>query len=174
MNKPLLEKRLRLYKQHKAEVETTKQRISVWEDLLKEGDLSVFEYHASKLLGMPRARAVNGIDTIIANQEVTSEMVRDWIEDDKSRIKYKEVEAAQIESAIKGLTLEQSTVIDLKYFNGLTWRNIEILFNEKYNKNRIYITDEMLRKMNREALWVLWEVLGPLYARLCYGLEEMA
>lgn len=171
MNKPLLEKRLRLYKQHKAEVETTKQRISVWEDLLREGDLSVFEYHVAKLLGMPRARAVNGLDSVVANNEITAEMVRDWINDDKSRIYYMKIEVEQIETALRALTTEQQTVIELKYFNGMSWRNIEILFNEKC-KNRIYITDNAIRKINQESLEIMWKILGPLYARLCYGLNH--
>jgi hypothetical protein len=169
MNKPLLEKRLKLYKKNKYNVETTVQRVNLWEGLLREGNLEIFEYQASRLLGMPRAKNVNGLDVIVAENEVTEEMVRDWIEDDKSRIYYMKIEVEQIETALKALSQEQSVIVDLKYFNNMSWRGIETIFNERF-KNRIYITDEMLRKMNRESLQILWDLLGPLYARLCYGL----
>nr|MDA8224273.1 hypothetical protein [Desulfitobacterium hafniense] len=70
----ILEERLKLYKKHKAEVITTMQRVSVWEEALKKGELWVFEYHTSKILGMPHATTTTSpTEQTVSNREVTAE-----------------------------------------------------------------------------------------------------
>jgi len=165
----ILEERLKLYKKHKAEVITTLQRVSVWEEALKSGQLWLFENSTSRILGMPHATTTTSPTEHIAGQrEVTTELVQEWIDEDKSRIRYKTVEVEQIDGALNALTREQETVIKSKYFESETWRNIEILFNERHSVGRVYITVEMLRKINKEALEILWEILGPLFQRYLY------
>lgn len=165
----IFEERLRLYRKHKAEVNTTLQRVEVWEQALKQGDLRMFEYSVSRLAGMPRSSNSSSPTEIEAGlREITVEMVRDWIEEDKSRVYYKKVEIDQIEEALKALTGEQRTVVTSKYFDCMTWRNIEAVFNERHSVGRVYITNEMLRKINKESLEILWEILGPLFQRYLY------
>jgi len=165
----ILEERLKLYKKHKAEVITTSQRILVWEEALKSGELWLFENTVSRVIGMPRATTTTSPTERIASQrEVTAEMVQEWIDEDKSKVRYKTIEIEQINEALKALTKEQRTVIESKYFESETWRNIEILFNERHSVGRVYITVEMLRKINKEALEILWEILGPLLQRYLY------
>ena len=165
----ILEERLKLYKKHKAEVITTIQRVSVWEEALKSGHLWMFENSASRVIGMPHAATTTSpTEQIAAQREVTAELVQEWIDEDKSKIRYKTVEIEQIDEALKALTREQETVIMAKYFESETWRNIEILFNERHSVGRVYITVEMLRKINKEALEILWEILGPLFQRYLY------
>lgn len=166
----ILEERLKLYKKHKAEVITTLQRITVWEETLKKGDLWAFEYHSSKILGMPHGTTTSSpTESEASNREITAELVQEWIDEDKSRIRYKIVEIEQIDEALKALTKEQETVIWCKYFESMTWRNIEILFNERHSVGRIYITSEGLKKINKEALELLWQILGPLLQRYLYS-----
>ena len=166
----ILEERLKLYKKHKAEVITTLQRITVWEEALKKGELWVFEYHASKVLGMPHATTTTSpTEATVSNREVTAELVQEWIDDDKSRMRYKKVEIEQIEEALRALTKEQGTVITSKYFEAMTWRNIEIVFNERHSIGRVCITSEGLKKINKEALGILWQILGPLFQRYLYS-----
>lgn len=165
----ILEERLKLYKKHKAEITTASQRIIVWQDALKSGELWLFENSVSKVLGMPHATTTTSpTEQIASHREMTAEMVQDWIDEDKSRIRYKTVEIEQIDEALRALTKEQQTVIESKYFEVMTWRNIEIAFNERHSVGRVYITDEMLRKINKAALEVLWEILGPLFQRYLY------
>jgi hypothetical protein len=166
----ILEERLKLYKKHKAEVITTMQRVSVWEEALKKGELWVFEYHTSKILGMPHATTTTSpTEQTASNREVTAELVQDWIDEDKSRMRYKSVEIQQIGEALKALTKEQQTVIESKYFESETWRNIEIIFNERHSIGRVCITSEGLKKINKEALEILWQILGPLFQRYLYA-----
>ena len=165
----ILEERLKLYKKHKAEITTASQRIIVWQDALKSGELWMFENSFSRVEGMPHATTTTSpTERMAVQREVTSELVQEWIDEDKSKVRYKTVEIEQIDEAIKALTKEQQTVIELKYFEVMTWRNIEIAFNERHSVGRVYITNEMLRKINKAALEVLWEVLGPLFQRYLY------
>jgi len=165
----ILEERLKLYKKHKAEVVTTLQRVTVWEEALKKGELWLFEYHTSKVIGMPHGTTTSSPTESTASQrEVTSEMVQEWIDEDKSRMRYKAVEIEQIDGALKALTKEQQTVIESKYFEAMTWRNIEIEFNEKYSVGRVYIQSDGLKLINKEALGILWQILGPLFQRYLY------
>lgn len=165
----ILEEHLRLYRKYKAEVNTTMQRVAVWEDMLKKGELWAFEYSVSKLAGMPGGGVISSpVETEARDREVTAELVREWIEDDKSRVYYKKVEVEQIEEALKALTREQKTVVEAKYFDSMPWRNIEMIFNDRHSVGRIYVTAERLRKINREALETLWEVLGALFQKYLY------
>jgi len=165
----ILEERLKLYKKHKAEITTASQRIAVWQDALKSGDLWMFEDSVSRVEGMPHATTTTSpTERIAAQREVTAELVQEWIDEDKSKVRYKTVEIEQINEGLNALTKEQQTVIESKYFEAMTWRNIEIAFNERHSIGRVYITDEMLRKINKAALEVLWEILGPLFQRHLY------
>lgn len=166
MDKPMLESRLKLYKQHKAEVVTALQRVAVWEEALKKGELWLFENSVSRMLGMPRSPSVHSsTESTVEQREVTAELVQEWIEEDRSRVYYKKLEIDQIDEALKALTAEQRTVIESKYFEGMTWRNIEILFNERHSKGRVFIQTDGIRKINSETLGILWKILGPLFQR---------
>jgi hypothetical protein len=165
----ILEERLKLYKKHKAEVITTLQRIMVWEKALKSGELWLFEYHSSLTLGMPHATTTTSpTEQTVSRREVTAELVQEWIDEDKSRMRFKNVEIEQIDEALKALTREQRTVIESKYFDIMSWRNIESVFNERHSVGRGYIQADGLRKINREALDILWQILGPLFQRYLF------
>ena len=165
----ILEERLKLYKKHKAEVITTLQRVEVWEEALKSGQLWLFENSVSRILGMPHATTTTSPTEHIASQrEVDAEMVQEWIDEDKSRMRFKTIEIDQIDGALKALTREQETVITSKYFEAMTWRNIESIFNEKYSVGRIYIQTDGLKKINKDSLEILWQILGPLFQRYLY------
>jgi hypothetical protein len=169
MDKQMLESRLKLYKQHKAEVETTLKRIAVWKEMLEKGELEYFEDVPGKILGMPKSTTViSQVENIAVRAEVTAEMVDQWIKDDESRIFYKRLEVEQIGIALVALTVEQRTVIESKYFNDMTWKNIEVVYNEKFARNGYYLTESGLQKINNKVLETLWEILGPLYARYIY------
>jgi len=165
----ILEERLKLYKKHKAEVITTSQRIEVWEEALKSGQMWMFENSVSLVLGMPHATTTTSpTERIAIQREVTTEMVQEWIDEDRSKVRFKSVEIDQIDVALKALTREQQTVIIAKYFESESWRNIEIIFNERHSVGRVYISSEMLRKINKVALGILWQILGPLFQRYLY------
>lgn len=165
----ILEERLKLYKKHKAEVVTTLQRIMVWEKALKSGELWLFESSVSVVEGMPHATTTTSpTERTASRREVTAELVQEWIDEDKSKMRFKTVEIEQIDEALKALTREQRTIVEAKYFESETWRSIEISFNEKYSVGRIYIQVNGLKIINKDALDILWQILGPLFQRYLY------
>ena len=165
----ILEERLKLYRKHKAEVVTTSQRIEVWEQALKSGELWLFENSIGVIPGMPHATTTTSpTERIAVRREVTAELVQEWIDEDKSKVRFKTTEIDQIDGALKALTKEQETIVRAKYFDAETWRSIEIAFNERHSVGRVYISSEMLRKTNKVALCILWEILGPLFQRYLY------
>lgn len=169
MDKPMLESRLKLYKRHKAEVETTLKRIEVWREMLKKGELICFEDIPDKIPGMPHSSGTSSVvENIAVRNEVTAEMVDQWIKDDESRIFYKRLEVEQIETALIALTTEQKTIVEAKYFSDMSWKNIEMVYNEKFARNGYYMTESGLQKINSKTLEILWEILGPLYAKYIY------
>lgn len=129
----------------------------------------MFEYYTSRIIGMPHATTTTSpTESAMCRKEVTTELVQEWIDEDKSRMRYKNVEIEQIEEALKALTREQRTIIESKYFNGMTWRSIEVVFNNQFSVGRPTIYTEMLRKINKESLEILWEILGPLFQKYLF------
>lgn len=159
-----IEDKLRNYKKNRAEVNTTLQRIAVWQEMLRDGDMSKFVNAPSITPGMPKApiRQSSPVERIIEETEVTAELVQQWIEDEKSRIFLIKLEVEQIEEAMNALNAEQKYIIDKKYFEGWQWRTIEINFNEEF-KHRPAIYERGLRFINKEALEILTDILTPLY-----------
>lgn len=170
MDKPMLESRLKLYKQHKAEVETTLKRIEVWKEMLAKGELWYFDDSPpGREPGMPPTTTLSSqVEISVISREVTTEIVSQWIKDDESRIFYKKLEVEQLEVAFGALTSEQRFIINAKYCNDMTWKHIEISFNEKFSRKGFYLTEAGLRKINSIALIVLWQILGPLYLKYIY------
>jgi hypothetical protein len=161
-----IEDRLKLYKKHRAEVEVTLHRISVWEDMITKGDFSVFEYSEASTLGMPRApgfKINSPIETEVCRKEISMETVREWIADDWSRIRLKKLECEQIEIAMIGLKEQQKYILECKYFEGWSWKNIEINFNAHFANKREYIYHEAIKKINLESIKLIEEVLEQFY-----------
>lgn len=159
-----IEDKLRDYKKNRAEVNTTLQRIAVWEQMLKEGDMSKFVNTPPSTMGMPKAPIRQGspVESVIEETEITRELVEQWIDDEKSRIFWKKLEVEQIEEALKALTTEQKYIISKKYFEEWSWRTIEINFNEDF-KHRGAVYERGLRYICREALKILTDILIPFY-----------
>lgn len=160
-----IEDKLKNYKKNRAEVNTTLQRIAVWEDMLKKGDMNKFVNTPSSTLGMPKApiRQTSSVESIAQESEVTRELVEQWIEDEKSRIFLAKLEVEQIEEAMKALNGKQKFIIESKYFEGWIWRTIERSFNDRYATDGNYITESGLRKINADAIGVLEDILRPFY-----------
>ena len=164
MNDFNIEDKLRNYKKNRAEVNTTLQRIEIWERMLADGDMSKFVNTPAITPGMPKAplRQSSPVENIVEESEVTAELVEQWIEDEKSRIFWKKLEVEQIEEALKALTTEQKYVISKKYFEEWSWRTIEINFNEDF-KHRGAVYERGLRYICREALKIIADILNPFY-----------
>lgn len=159
-----IEKALRDYKKNKGKIETSKQRCQYWQeclDTMSDDEIaSEFVYEKTDTYGMPKARNNESIvEKEVIIHEVTREMVKQWIEDDKSRIKPLEYQIKQIEIALGSLTEEENYVIDCKCIDNWKWVQVEIGFNEKY-RDENKITIERLKRIKIEALKKMKDIIN--------------
>jgi len=167
----LIEARLKLYRQNKAEVETTISRCQVWQDMINNNDLESLIYTPTRIEGMPRAplKVTSPVEAEVMQKAATIEDVQAWIKEDMSRIFFKKLEVEQIEGALKALNPEQRFVIEQKYFDGLFWKNIEINFNNRFT-NRVPIQENAIKVICREGIQIIDSILTPFYNR--YYIEQ--
>lgn len=111
-------------------------------------------------IGMPKAKNVNSpVENKVVKYEVTREMVKQWIKDDKSRLALLEYEIKEIDIALGSLTEEENFVITSKCIDNWNWMQIEIEFNKQFI-NRREITYEQLKKVKKDALKKMKEIVN--------------
>lgn len=159
-----IERALREYKKNKGKIETTEERCKYWKyclDTMSDDEIAS-EFVDEKLdtYGMPKAKNNNSpVERIIIHKEVTRDMVKQWIKDDKSRIRPIKHEVKQIEIALGSLTEEENYIIECKCIDKWKWTQVEISFNEKF-RNKREITEEQLKKIKIEALKKMEEIIN--------------
>ncbi len=110
--------------------------------------------------GMPKAKNNNSpVENRVIKQIVTRELVKQWIKDDKSRLRMLEYEVKQIEIALGSLTEEENFIITCKCIDNWKWRQVEFAFNDKYRKER-EITEEGLKDIKENALKKMKDILN--------------
>jgi len=152
-----IEKALKNYKENKGKIATVEERCQYWQECLDtmtdEEIVSEFIDRKTDTYGMPKSKNNNSpVESIIIIREVTKEMVKQWIADDKARIRSLKTEIKQIEIALSSLTEEEKYVLECKCIDQWKWIQVEIEFNEKYRKNGNEITTEQLKKIKLKAL----------------------
>lgn len=165
MNKIQIEKILRGYKTKKSIVENTNATIQAWEEAKLNPELiASWRYSIeSRELGMPGSATRNTsspIEREICDNELTIEELNNWIKDYKSKIYRLSIEVNIIEGSLNALTVQEKYVTELKYFEKLNWKDIEINFNQKCRQKN-YITESGIRKINEQAIDKLNETLTP-------------
>jgi hypothetical protein len=161
-----IEQALKNYKKRKSIVETIEIRIEAYERMLADFDDDCFEITEPQEPGMPHSPNRSGSPTerAVMTMECTREDVKELIKADKSRLFWPKLEIEQIEKALEGLTPWERYVVGIKYFDSLSWRNIEVSFNRQFpQKNDI--TDERLKQINGIAVEKLTEILEPFYTQ---------
>lgn len=161
----IVEAELRDFKRKKSVIETTLLRIEAYEKAIVDPErFSGIMPVKSREPGMPNGSGYGSyIEKFITDKEEAKEMLREWIEDDKSRIYPLQIEAEQINGALNALSPQKRYVIECKYFEeDMTWRNIEAGFQERFKSD---IGCERLRKMKKESLKALVQILHPFYSR---------
>ena len=162
-----IEKTLKEYKHKKSLVDTTLARIGQYNFAIDNPDMIAdLSYSTvSRELGMPGAPLRNTsscVERIVMEKELTIEDLREWIKDDESRIFFIKLEVEQIEIALCSLNPQEKYILELKYFDNLFWRDIEINFNNRF-RGQNYVGDERLRKINKSALTEIKTILSPFY-----------
>ncbi len=87
-----IEQSLKNYKKNKGKIKTTEERCEYWQyclDTMSDDEIAVeFVYEKEDTYGMPKAKNNQSpVEHKIISCEVTREMVKQWIKDDKSRIR---------------------------------------------------------------------------------------
>lgn len=159
-----IEEILRDYKRKKSIVETTLARIEQYKIAANNPDAWEKLYVPQYIeIGMPRAKSIKSpVEASLMTKELTIGTIKEWIAEDESRIFLLKLEVDQIDKSLIRLTKHEKYIIECKYFEGLFWKDIEINFNEVYRQKN-YITVSGIRKINKEALLKLEEVLEPFF-----------
>lgn len=161
-----IEKALKEYRFKKSLVETTLARIEQYKFAIAHPEMWFKDYISSgRELGMPGAPLRNTsspVEKFIMDKELNEETIKEWISNDESRIFITKLEVEQIDLALKSLTGQEKYLIELKYFDDMSWREIEENFNNKF-KHRNNVSFEMLKKKNKEALSKVQDILKLFY-----------
>lgn len=159
-----IEKDLREYKKNKGKIETTEERCKYWQfclDTMSDEEIaSEFINSETDTYGMPKTKNNDSpVETEIIIHEVTRDMVKQWIKDDKSRIRPIKNKVKQIEIALGSLTEEENYVIECKCIDNWKWVQVETGFNEKYRTKENGITIERLKRIKMQALKKMKEII---------------
>jgi len=159
-----IEFRLKRYKEKKALVNTIEIRIEAYERMLAESDDDYFIISLPSELGMPRSpnRGGSSTEKAVTSMECDREAIKEIIKNEKSRLFWPKLEIEQIDGALKALTTWENYIIECKYFDDMSWRNIEINFNKQFPQ-RNDLTEGRLRQINEEGLKKLNPILKPFY-----------
>ena len=164
----VIETALRDYKRKRSVIETTLLRIETFKEAIKDPDsYNGVLLGTSRELGMPSSGNGGGgssVEIAIENKERVAELLEEWIKDDQSRIYPYQIEKEQIDAALGALTRQQRYIVECKYFEDMFWRDIEVVFNDKFRQKN-YITYEQLKKLNKDSLDLLINILEPYYLR---------
>ena len=170
---------LKQYKEKKAKVKSTHARISAWERILNDPYIELYGYKIyNREIGMPGSNSATSVVEREAfrdeeTDELTRELLEEWIKEDRSRIALLEIEVEQIEKSLEGLTPWEKYIIECKYFENMYWCNIELSFNDNF-KPKNYIPSETLRNHHESAIIKLESILKPYYIKLPENCPEFA
>lgn len=151
-------------------IETALARVEVYKKAIEDPN-SFIQIHtdSGNSLGMikgkggkPSSPVEKEIQQKEKNKEETIKTLKEWINEDLSRIYPLQIEVEQIKGALNALTKQQRHIIDCKYFEKMFWRDIEISFNEEF---KTYITVAQLKKKNKESLDELIKILKTYFER---------
>lgn len=167
-----IEERLKQYKKRSSIIETTLARVQTYKEALEKPESYTLVGFSSQS-DMGSIKGKGGIPSSPVEQEVIREEynqeqaikdLKEWIADDLSRIYPIEKEIEQIDGALKSLTQQQRYIVELKYFEKITWEEIAREFSDKY-RQQSYITGEGAKKINTSAIKTITAILEPFYSR---------
>ena len=167
MDIKIIESALRDYRRKQSVVETTLARIENYKETKNNPDSFTHIFpEQSREPGMPKGTGISSlVENAVTNKEKAVYILNQWIKDDCSRIYPYQIELEQLNGALNALTKQQRFIIECKYFEGMFWKDIEVLINDKF-RQRNFITVSGIRKLNTEALIMLRNILKTYYSRV--------
>jgi len=176
--KKVLENVLKNYKKNKSVVEMAQARIDAWEAAIMNPEmiLEVFSddksnscwiggggYTKHSVVENEVMKKITRCEDESMKKEKYVEILKEYIKREKSKAFMPKLEISQVESMLSSLTNQERYVVECKYFENMSWGEIEIKINEKYRQKN-YITTSGIRKINFMAIDKLIEVLEQVNA----------
>lgn len=166
MNKQRIEKVLREYKTKKSIVDTTNARIQAYTEAINNPEIiKTWSYTINNrelgMPGSPNRNTSSPVEKEVCSTMLTVDLIKEWISEDKSRIYIYNLQINIIECALKALTEQERYIIILKYFERMSWTNIELSFNKEFRQKND-ITSGQVKNINEQAINGLLEILQPL------------
>lgn len=159
-----IEKILREYKMKKAFVEATLARIEQYKFAIEHPEMWYKEISLPSSLDVSKNTNIGNsvVENRVIGKSLNEEIIKKWIEDDESRIFFKKLELEQIDKAMESLTKQERYIIELKCFDNIFWRDIEISYNDQFRQKN-YVTFEALKRIKKDAINKLYQILKPFY-----------
>lgn len=158
---------LKQYKTNKSFVETTEARIEQYKYAIAHPEVWYKDFSlSSATLGMPgrpKGSKSSPVEVYVVEKTLDENIIKEWIKEDESRVFAKKMELQQIDMALLALTKQEKYIIELKYFEGMFWKDIEISYQEHFTQ---YITEIRLKQIRKEAIVKLEQILFPFYSKL--------
>ena len=160
---------LKDYKNKKAMINTTIHRIEHLKTLLKKNNLHLLEYYSKHYLKLGihtysiSSPVENEVFGNIDKNTMTKKLIQEWIKEDCMRIYPLQIEVEQIEMALQALTKSEYYIIECKYFDNMTWIEIEMSYNSTYNTN---LTDMAIRAKSNDAIRKLTNITKTYYEKI--------
>lgn len=152
MDIKVVKRALKGYKTKKLAIETTLLRIERYKAAIDDPE------SFADLLPRPSCPAD------IGNKEKIIELLQGWVINDEYKIYPYQLELEQIDEALAALTTQERFIIECKYFKSMPWRDVEISLNDNPIQNN-YITTSGIRKIDRQSIILLSQILKPYYDR---------
>lgn len=167
-----IEGRLKKYKENSSTIETTLARVKTYEIALDNpNSYTQISFSSQSYIGaikgkggIPSSPVESEVLKKESNEMLMVENLKEWIKEDLSRIYPLQIEKEQIDGALNALTEQQRYILGCKYFENMTWRDIEKNLNDKFRQQN-FITDSGIRKINTNSIELITKILKPYYSR---------
>lgn len=143
---------LKNYKRNKATIELAQIKIKELKLNLKKDAVELNEIYPRKQLekiGTQKMRPTSPTEKAVERSEFLKEKIKDWIKDERIKIKKCEKEIRIVDILLNTLSEEEKFIVESKYINGGKWNIITYKFNLKFrNSNNDSILTPAIHKKN--------------------------
>ena len=150
----MVTKLLKNYKRNIAYIELAQIKIGEWKETLKKDAITINNLYPKKQpqhLGIEKVRNLKSpTEDIVMRAETLKDRIRNWIKEEKSKIRECQKNVKIIDILLESLPDEDRFLMELKYKEHEKWHIITRKFNKKYrDEYDDYITLSGVKKKNQ-------------------------
>lgn len=148
---------LKNYMTNKAKIATIKDRLEIWYKAIKSEDIMFIDVPESTL-GMPKPKykISSPVEKEIEYKEMDKKKIEEMIKSEESRLYSLERNIRKLDIVFNILPERDMFLIECKYFENMSWMEIEDNYNNKYKKK---ITEKRLRNkmsdIKKQILYII-------------------